>query len=110
MLGCGVAVPSTPRAHSSHASWPVLDGTDFIRRFDIPQIQFGARDVHQFFGGPREIRLNCLSEFFFHRLLQFGDNSLNVFPLCAFAGVGDEARAIGIASDPCCLYRRDAGR
>ena len=45
-----------------------LDGTDFIRRFDILQIQFGARDAVQFFGGPREIRLDCLGEFFFHRL------------------------------------------
>ena len=35
-----------------------FDGTDFIRRFDIRQIQFGARDAVQFFGGPREIRLD----------------------------------------------------
>jgi len=33
-----------------------------------------------------------------------------VVPPGAFAGIGGEARAIGIASDPCCLYRRDAGR
>jgi Schlafen group 3, DNA/RNA helicase domain len=84
-----------------------LDGTDFIRRFDIPQIQFRARDAHQFFGGPREIRLDCLSGFFFHRLLQFGDNSLDVFPPCAFAGVLSETRPIGIASDLCRLYRSE---
>ena len=28
----------------------------------------------------REIRLDCLGEFFFHRLLQFGDHRLDVFP------------------------------
>jgi hypothetical protein len=38
--------------------------------------------------------------------LQFGDHRLDVVPPSAFAGIGGEARAIGIASDSCRLYRR----
>jgi hypothetical protein len=62
----------------------------------------GATNL-QFFGGPCEIRLDCLGEFFFRRLLQVSGHSLDVFPPGAFAGVVDETRAIGIASDLCGL-------
>src|SRR5262249_48635862 len=78
-----------------------LDSTDSIRRFDITRIQFSARDAHQFFGGPFEIRLDCLGEFFFHRLFQFGDNSLDVFTACAFAGTGGELRTLWVTSEFC---------
>jgi hypothetical protein len=51
-----------------------LDGTDSIRRFDIPQIQFRARDAHQFFGGPLYIGSDHLLQFFARRLLQLGNH------------------------------------
>ena len=52
------------------------------------------------------VGLDCLGEFLFRRLLQFGDRRLDVFPPCAFAGTGGELRTLRVTSEFCRLDRR----
>src|SRR5215475_14597424 len=86
-----------------------LDRANFVGCTRIADSDWQVANLEQLFRGPLKICLYCLGEFFFHRLLQFGDHSLDVFPPSAFAGIRGELRTLWVTSELCRLDRRNSG-